>query len=169
MIHEAEPGNALDQLTRIVGEIANQNGDVNGGTAKRVGIDQWSGATEPGAGNPTPAGFFVYRTGRDTGTEVTLEDPNATPLALSAYNSNLVIQSRQTAETGLMFQRVTNGVTSSTGLPGGSSVSLTRSELTGTVTGPWDWNGTGADNGGAISDIFGEYTDQTSSALDLWQ
>jgi hypothetical protein len=171
LIDENEAGNALDQLTRIVGEITNQNGNLNGNGggatgAKRVAIDQWSGATEPGAGNPNAAGFFVYRTGQNTGAVVDLEDPNATPLALSNYNSNLVIQSRQTAETGLMFQRVSAGI----GVNGEQLAgSVTRTEITGTVMGPWDWNGSGADTGGVVSDIFGEYTDQSSSALDLWQ
>jgi hypothetical protein len=166
-IHEAEPGNAMDQLTRIVGEITGTGGDLNGngGTAKRVGIDQWHGAVTPGAGNPNAAGFFVYRTGRDIGTVIDLEDPNATPIALINSNSNLVIQSRQTADTGLMFQRVAAAVGGGGQLLDGT---VTRAEITGTVMGPWDWNGSGADAGGAVTDIFGSYTDQTSSALDLW-
>jgi hypothetical protein len=166
-----DEGNAMDQLVRIVGEITGTGGDLNGnggGTtgAKRVGIDQWHGANTPGAGNPNAAGFFVYRTGQNIGTVVDLEDPNQTPLALNGYNSNLVIQSRQTAETGLMFQRTASGIANSGATQAGS---ISRNEITGTVAGPWDWNGSGADNGGAISDIFGSYTDQTSSALDLWQ
>jgi hypothetical protein len=172
LIHEAEPGNAMDQLTRIVGEITGTGGDLNGNGggaegAKRVGIDQWHTAATPGTGTPNAAGFFVYRTGQDTGTVIDLEDPNADPLALSGYNSSLVIQNRQTADTGLMFHRVTADIANSGSLQEGGV--LTRTEITGTVTGPWDWNGTGADIGGAITDIFGSYTDQTSSALDLWQ
>jgi len=144
--------------------LATSGGGAEG--AKRVGIDQWHGANTPGAGNPSAAGFFVYRTGRDIGTVIDLEDPNQNPIALSNSNSNLVIQNRQTAETGLMFQRVSAAIGNNGELLDGT---VTRAEITGTVMGPWDWNGSGADAGNAISDIFGEYTDQSSSALDLWQ
>lgn len=166
-IQESQPGNAMNQLTRIVGEITGAAGNLNGNqaAAKRVGIDQWHG-NAPGAGNPGAAGTFVYRTGRDTGTQIDLEDPNATPIALLNSNANLVIQSRQTANTGLMFQRVASGIDNN-GIPQGDMV--TRAEITGDVMGPWDWNGSGADSGGDVTAVFGSYTDQTSSALDLWQ
>ncbi len=172
-IDENEPGNALDQLTRIVGEITGAGGDLNGNGggatgAKRVAIDQWAGAVEPGAGNATPAGFFVYRTGQNTGTVIDLEDVNNAPgLSLANYNSALYIQSRQSADTGLNHQRVTSAI-GNNGAATVTSGSVTRTAITGATVGPWDWNGSGADAGGAVSAIFGDYTDQTTTALDMW-
>ncbi|MDR2877008.1 MAG: hypothetical protein LBV36_03070 [Chromatiales bacterium] len=162
--------NAMDQLTRIVGEITGTAGNLDGTTLKRVAIDQWAGANEPGAGPATPAGYFVYRTGRNTGLTLDLEDPTGTstvgtPVTLAGLNSMVFIQSRQTADTGLSFQRV-RGAIANAGTPtnGGNA---SRAIFNGDQ-GPWDWNGSGADAANAVSAVFGSYTDQSTSAINMW-